>query len=215
MSWNGFPKYVARSLIKRLSNEKPKISSESDEDLPSIWVNVPYAGSKGEFLIKSLVRKMRRYLKKNTRVTIRYKCKYLSFLCSNKDPIPDEERSDIIYELKCPGCGEKYIGKTDRCLGIRLHEHGSRLDQPMFRHLSTCRDFIDYTKMFAIDQPTWSISFDSHKLNAVLQNHSILDYNPSRLKWDQLSFLEAYYIKKHKPKLNDGIKASKEFVLFI
>ena len=89
MSWNGFPKYVARSLIKRLSNEKPKISSESDEDLPSIWVNVPYAGSKGEFLIKSLVRKMRRYLKKNTRVTIRYKCKCLSFLCSNKDPIPD------------------------------------------------------------------------------------------------------------------------------
>ena len=69
--------------------------------------------------------------------------------------------------------------------------------------------------MFAIDQPERTISFNDHKLNAVLQNYTILDYNPHNLKWDQSSFLEAYHIKKLKPKINHGIKASKEFVLFI
>ena len=68
--------------------------------------------------------------------------------------------------------------------------------------------------MFAINLPEWELSFNSHKLNAVLQNYSILDYNPYNLKWDQLSFLEVYYIRKRNPKLNHGIKASKEFVLF-
>ena len=74
---------------------------------------------------------------------------------------------------------------------------------------------MDYTKMFDILEPEWTVSFDNHKLNAVLQNHTILDYNPSKLKWDQLLYLEAYYIKKRRPKLNSGIMASKEFVLFI
>ena len=189
-------------LLDRLSNEKFNQPSENDEEIPSKWLNVSYdAGSKGEYLVKGLCRKLRRYLKKNTRVIVRYKCKYLSFLCSTKDPIPSSQRSNIIYEIQCPGCGEKYVGKTDRCLSTRMNEHGSRIDQPMYRHLTSCVDFIDYTQMFDILQPEWSTSFDSHKLNAVLQNHSILDYNPSKLKWDQLSFLEAFYIKKCKPKL--------------
>ena len=170
---------------------------------------------KGELLVKCLLRKLRRYIKKDTRIVVRYKNKNIGFLCSTKDKIPIDQRSNIIYEIKCPGCGGKYIGKTDRCVSIRMTEHGTRIDQPMFRHLTTCEAFIDYTKMFAINQFPMNISFDNHKLNAVLQNYTILDYNTYNFKWDQLSFLEAYYIKKHKPKLNFGIKASKEFALFI
>ena len=180
-----------------------------------VSLNMPYGGNKGEFLVKSLCRKLRRYLKKDTRIITRYRCKYLSFLCSTKDRIPTEQRSNIIYEITCPGCGERYVGKTDRCLNTRMIEHGTRIDQPMYRHLTSCTDFIDYTKLFGIHEPEWTVSFDNHKLNAVLQNHKILDFNPFQLKWGQLSFLEAYYIKKLKPKLNNGIKASKEFVLFI
>ena len=33
-------------------------------------------------------------------------------------------------------------------------------------------------------------------------------------KWDQLQFLEAYYIKKLAPKINFGLIASKELQLF-
>ncbi len=195
--------------------EDKKPETESEEDAPSIWFNVPYAGEKGETLVKSLVSKLRRYLKKNTRVTVRYKSKKLGFLCSTKDKIPLEQRANVIYEIQCPGCGEKYVGKTDRCISIRMNEHGSRIDQPMYRHLTHCTEFIDYTKMFAINHFPVDISFDNHKLNAVLQNYTILNYNTYNFKWDQLSFLEAFYIKKRKPKLNNGIKASKEFALFI
>ena len=69
--------------------------------------------------------------------------------------------------------------------------------------------------MFAINESPNYVSFESHILNAVLQNYTILDYNTYNFKWDQLCFLESYYIKQRKPKLNHGIKASKEFALFI
>ena len=50
-----------------------------------------------------------------------------------------------------------------------------------------------------------------HILSAVSQNHEILDFN---YNWSQLLFLEAYYIKKHDPVINHGLKASKELLLF-
>ena len=175
MSWNGFPKHVRKSLINRLSNDSSNSPTQYEDNIPYIWFNVPYAGPKGEFLVKSLIRKLRRYLKKNTRIVVRYRNKNLGIHCSTKDRIPPEQRSSIIYEIKCPGCGGQYIGKTDRCLSIRLSEHGTRNDQPMFRHLSQCTDFIEYTKMFAINESPNYVSFESHILNAVLQNYSILD----------------------------------------
>ena len=46
---------------------------------------------------------------------------------------------------------------------------------------------------------------------AVLENYEILDFNSN---WSQLCFLEAYYIKLNKPKISDGLKASKELELF-
>ena len=50
----------------------------------------------------------------------------------------------------------------------------------------------------------------SHKLRAVLQNHEIIDVN---YNWSQLPFLEAYYIMKHDPVINHGLKVSKELLL--
>ena len=55
------------------------------------------------------------------------------------------------------------------------------------------------------------ISLTSHVLSAVLQNHEILDLN---YDWSQFLFLQAYYIKKHDPVINHGLKASKELLLF-
>ena len=51
------------------------------------------------------------------------------------------------------------------------------------------------------------ISLTSHIVNAVSENHEILDSNRN---WSQLAFLEAHYIRIHDPIINHGLKASKE-----
>ena len=50
-----------------------------------------------------------------------------------------------------------------------------------------------------------------HLRNAVINNVKILDNNE---EWDQLQFLEAYYIKALAPEINLGLKASKKLQLF-
>ena len=46
-----------------------------------------------------------------------------------------EQRSSVIYQITCPGCLKRYVGKTDRCFHIRMNEHGRKPDQTMHRHL--------------------------------------------------------------------------------
>ena len=67
MSWNGFPSTIRNFLICKL---KPRQSDTShtckqtiDDSLLKIWLNVPYLGKKGEFLVKTLIRKLKRHLK--------------------------------------------------------------------------------------------------------------------------------------------------------
>ena len=217
MSWNGFPKHVVKSLLTRLDNSSSRVRDTENTDSPTLWLKLPYAGEKGEMLVRSCFRKVRKLLKPNVKIIVRYNSKKLSFMCSTKDKIPDEQRSDVIYEITCPGCGGKYIGKTNRCLITRMAEHGTKFDQPMYRHLSSCDSFKYYVNLFSladIDKNSVTISIDHHKLNAVLNNYRIIDYNSPRFNWNALLFLEAYYIKKQKPLLNQGLKASKEFMLF-
>ena len=48
--------------------------------------------------------------------------------CSVKDKIPTYQKSNFIYTIKRPGCGEGYVGKTDRYVIARLNEHSNCSD---------------------------------------------------------------------------------------
>ena len=127
--------------------------------------------------------------------------------CNTKDSISAEQKSNVIYEITCLGCFRKYVGKTDRNLITRLDEHGTKIDQPMFQHLSNCSVFNDHIMLFILPDVaahTTIVSKELHLHNVVINNVKILDKND---KWGQLQFLEAYYIKKR-------LKASKELQLF-
>ena len=62
-----------------------------------------------------------------------------------------------------------------------------------------------------LDTDVSTVSLQAHIDNADFDNWKILDSNTN---WVQLCFLESYYIKQLKPKINDRLKASKELLLF-
>ena len=117
MSWNGHPKYIRKSILHSINSE--------DKDLKKIWITLPHIGVKGESLIKSTVKKLRRNFKENVTIITRFHDTKISMFCSNKDKLKFEQKSNLIYEFTCRGCQKKYIGKTDRCLSIRLNEHAT------------------------------------------------------------------------------------------
>ena len=195
----------------------PKSTENNDflnnDDVIKIYVRVPYAGQIGENLLKACIRKLRRFTKLNVIFITLFDTKKFAMFCPTKDKIPSHQRANVIYKLSCPGCGNKYVGKTDRCLITRLLEHGTRVDQPIIQHLTRCDSFHDYVNIFSLpsNDMLFDINTKEHIKNAVLSNFEIVDWNSN---WSQLLFLEAFYIKRFSPAINKGLKASKELQLF-
>ena len=217
MSWNGFPKYVGRSIIKKtLQKKKGAVTDKSElDEIPKIWFRIPYIGPTGEQLAKRCISKLKRCSKEDLNFILLYDTKKLSFFCSNKDPVPENLRAHVIYEFQCPGCKAKYIGKTDRCLGLRLDEHSHAETSAIGKYLNECEHFHFIVNLYNIsvfsDLDQAVIQHYYHIHAAVLQNTRIIDKNNN---WSQLCFLESLYIKRRNPTLNVGIKATKELVLF-
>ena len=68
-----------------------------------------------------------------------YDSKRISSFVSNKDKLPSLLRSDLVYEVSCPGRGKRDIGMTKRCLSVRLKEHATQLTTSAIgKHLSDC-----------------------------------------------------------------------------
>ena len=78
---------------------------------------LPYIGNKGEEFVKTWIPNLKRCFKTN-------------------------EKSNVIYTIKCPGCGEDCVRKFDRCVITRLNENSNRSYQPMFQHLQHCEKFL-------------------------------------------------------------------------
>ena len=180
MSWNAYAKHVRNSIINRLKskvNRNDNINNKKD-DRKAIWINLPYLGKKGEQLTNSLIRKLKRSFKENIKFKTVYKTNKLSMFCNTKDSISAEQKSNVIYGITCPGCFQKYVGKTDRNLITRLDEHGTKVDQPMYQHLSNCSAFNDHIMLFTLPDAaadTTIVSKELHLHNAVINNVKILD----------------------------------------
>ena len=84
----------------------------------------------------------------------------------------------------------------------------------MFQYLVNCQQFLEELSILNVpisDNNIPEVELHSHIMNAVHNNSKVLDYNNN---WSQLCFLETFYFKTLKPKINAGLKASKELQLF-
>ncbi len=79
---------------------------------------------------------------------------------SLKDPIPPLSKSHLIYKFVCD-CGHSYIGRTERCVNVRIREHLPRWIQTgkkgtatssISKHVINCDDFIghDFNSYFTV-----------------------------------------------------------------
>ena len=220
LSWNGFPNYIRKRLLLKFktdfeSNSKRKNNTNDDDknDELSIILKLPYMGPEGEKLVRTLRKKISKNISRKLLIKIIWTTTKISDFCSIKDKLPNEQKNQIIYNITCPACGEKYVGKTECCFKTRMDEHGTRAEQPMFQHLLNCSAF-SYL-MHLHDMPSKNneerINQRQHIHHAVLQNSRILTHSRD---WLELCFLESFLIKKIKPKINYGIKAAKELQLF-
>ena len=162
-------------------------------------------------MVKKLLRKIQRNLTQPVKFVIIYDTKKISYFLPTKDKIPNTSRSNLVYEFTCPGCNSSYIGKTERNLATRLSEHSDPQKSSIAKHLSES-DIFDNLN---------DINYkDTNKPDTPLSRHNLIMANTQTLHTlkhtnsNLLLFLEALYIKYRNPVLNNGLRASKELVVF-
>ena len=103
MSWNGYPKQVRNLLINKLKHKCNSAASPSsqtsstDDNLPKVWIRIPYLGKQGENLIRSCVSKICLQLRHPVKFIIIYNTKKLSYFTSTKDKIPELSLNKVVY----------------------------------------------------------------------------------------------------------------------
>ena len=68
-------------------------------------------GAVGEKLVKTLRRNIQSNLAWKINIRIISTTNKLSRFCGVKDSIPEDQQSNVIYSMKCRGCGKIYVGK--------------------------------------------------------------------------------------------------------
>ena len=89
---------------------------------------IPYKGGKGEQVIKSVRKTIKRLLPSNIKVQVSFTGNKLSSCFNIKDKTKFEHRHDIIYLGTCPEamCNDNYIGEAKRRIFERVKDYNSR-----------------------------------------------------------------------------------------
>ena len=82
MAWNNFPMHVRKSLCNKFSDIKEKTPNDrTSENSPTLWLNIPYLGKNGDFLIKNLEKKLKKSLS-DFNLKVVYKTNKIAMFCS-------------------------------------------------------------------------------------------------------------------------------------
>ena len=89
---------------------------------------IPYHGGKGEQVIKSVRKIIKRLLPSNIKVQVSFTGNKLNSCFNIKDKTKFEHRHDVIYLRKCPEttCNDNYIGEAKRRIFERVKDHNGR-----------------------------------------------------------------------------------------
>ena len=154
--------------------------------------------------------------KKKIKIKTFFKTTQLKDFASSKDKVPFLSKSYVVYESCCPGCGENYIGKTERTIRERSIEHAwYDKESAMRNHLQSCTHFNHmYGILTMFDEnpdDEEMVQRRNFTIQSLQETIKILDNDRN---WNQLLYKEALNIERKDPSLNKGLKASRQLKLF-
>ena len=127
---NDYPPKLVNSMIKieleKNSSDQQEVTTNATSK--QIQLVLPYAGKRGNNIIRKIRRQLNKHLKDDVKVMITYQGTKLSPRFEVKDQTKFEHRNDVVYCCKCPenDCDEFYIGETDRLISEIIIDHNKR-----------------------------------------------------------------------------------------
>lgn len=115
---NNFPEYLIKKLMKqRVHKFYNNWKDESKKEKDKVFVSVPYVKGMTEQISKTM-----------NRYDYRVSCKPLNkikdkLFTHTKYNVEKNKKTDVIYQIECKYCDNKYIGQTKQFLKKRVYAH--------------------------------------------------------------------------------------------
>ena len=154
---NDYPNELVQEIIRneRLVNaekaekatpDKTEDAEGEEEEKPAqLSLNLPYAGTKGEHLVRKVSKYVSNSINKEKKVIsmqTTYRAKRLGSNFNIKDRISFENQHNVVYHAKCPNrrCKSHYNGQTKCRIGKRASQHSKEDKQShLYKHATRTR----------------------------------------------------------------------------
>ena len=156
----------ARDVARR--PKPPTVPRDPQQTTKKGYITLPYVGPVTEALART-IRKAGVAVHLKPFNTIR------QHLVHPKDKVTQEDKSGLVYQIKCGDCQASYVGETGRQLKERVTEHRKKKSSPIGEHLGQA----------------------SHAFSS--EDVSILHQEPD---WFRRGVAEAIFINREAPSLN-------------
>ena len=144
---NSYPKYVIKQVLQQISEQHNNETNGTDNSNNNIdgdnissmnnesvtlekqqLLVLPYQGKKGDHILKSFKKGMRKILPNNLKPRIAFTGRKVGTSFQIKDKTEMKHNHDIVYYIKCPveQCNENYIGEIRRRISERIIDHAGR-----------------------------------------------------------------------------------------
>ena len=141
---NGYNKNIIKTCRKTSENitNRNLANNRNESTEKARYISVPYIREASE-RVSRLLKPYNIKLGNKPTNTIKSK------LCHPKDKILDQDKNEIIYEIKCKDCDAQYIGETGKELNKRVTEHKNAVRRKdrlskIYNHCSSTQHEFDF-----------------------------------------------------------------------
>ena len=121
---NAYPPFLIDKVIKIYLNYKFSSNQNRLKDTSDVYYfKLPYIVNLSRDIKNKLSKLSKEFCKENVNIKLVFTLFKIKFFFLNKDPIPDDLKSFLVYEFTCASCSSGYIGETCRHFKTRIEEH--------------------------------------------------------------------------------------------
>ena len=130
VEYNNYPIKLIENIIENETKERrnqqqsDEMIVNSQEETETVTLYLPYAGNKGEQILKKMKKRIEKYSKK-TKIHIVYTAKKLGSKFPVKDKTKIKHMHNVVYHVKYPNkkCKSEYTGQTKCRVKKRTIQH--------------------------------------------------------------------------------------------
>ena len=166
---NACPPFLINKVIKRYLNYNFSTNQNQLKDTSNVhYFKLPYINNFSHHIENKLSKLCKEFCKENFNIKLVFNSFKIKNYFSDKDSIPDDLNSFLVYKFTCASSGSNYIGKTCCHLKTRIEEHIKKDNKShIFKHqhsMATCFDSCNSLCFKIIDEASSKFDLKSKKL---------------------------------------------------